>query len=201
MSDQSRNATEHSTAGNAGTSDTPDSAHGGGKRSGRHKLLVSAVVAGSLVGVALAAHAMGGHGHKGHGAFSGPMKGPMMGILSLVEEVDTDQSGSVSRQEIDMLRNDRFTGNDGDSSGALSLEEFRSLWLEIAHPVMVDHFQFLDHDGDGNVTREEFDRPIDRVVAVLDRNGDGEITLQEVRELHAGRRGGHHAGHHDKDRS
>ena len=151
----------------------------------RRKILVGGVVAGTLLSTALAVHAMGGHGFKHHR--------PMKAMMSMIEMVDTDQSGTISRQEIDNLRAEKFTGNDGDNSGELTLEEFQSMWMEIARPVMVDHFQFLDHDGDGRVTREEFDRPINRVVTVLDRDGDGEITMEEVRSRRGGHRGKHDA--------
>ena len=189
--------TENSTAGNVpgDVNGDPDAgthrSHGqGGKgRSRRHKLLVGGVVAGLLAGGALAVHATGGHGSKGFG----PGKGMMMkSMMSLIETVDTDQSGTVSTEEIEALRSEKFANNDANGSGDLTLEEFQSLWLEMARPVMVDHFQFLDHDGDGIVTREEFDRPVNRLVTVLDRDGDGEITFEEVRS----RRGGHR-GHHD----
>ena len=42
-------------------------------------------------------------------------------------------------------------------------------------------FQLLDTDGDGIVTRAEYDRPLAGIIERLDRNGDGSLSLREGR--------------------
>lgn len=39
----------------------------------------------------------------------------------------------------------------------------------------------VDRDGDGQVTREEFNAPLDRAFARLDKDGDGRLSAEELR--------------------
>ena len=71
-----------------------------------------------------------------------------------------------------------------DGDGAMSLEEFQGLWLEMARSRMVDHFQHLDADGDGKITRAEYDRPFDYAMTRMDRNEDGAVSMRELRKRH-----------------
>ena len=66
----------------------------------------------------------------------------------------------------------------------MALEEFQALWLEHMRPHMVDRFQQLDEDGDGEVTADEFNDPMSRMFAYLDKNEDGSVTKKEVKRRH-----------------
>ena len=115
----------------------------------------------------------GGHGMMGRGGPGGGM------MLQLFEEVDADGDGAVTQAEIDAYRTAQVGGADADGDGSLALEEFQTLWLERMRPRMVDAFQNLDEDGDGQITEAELDSRVDRMVARLDRDGDGALTLQD----------------------
>jgi len=121
----------------------------------------------------------GGHGayHKGgHGGFGRMHGGPMR----LFSEFDENNDQTLSRQEVDAGLDSKLAGADQSGDGTLSLEEFETLWLERMRPMMVDSFQFLDENGDAQVTRAELGEPVGSIYARLDRNNDGEITNEEM---------------------
>jgi Ca2+-binding EF-hand superfamily protein len=97
----------------------------------------------------------------------------------LMERYDTNQDGKVSQDEIDKNRAEWLARFDSDKDGSLSLKEFEALWLEAHRLQMVRDFQFLDRDGDGKVTLEEYDRPLAHLVRTFDRNGDGFLSKDD----------------------
>jgi hypothetical protein len=118
----------------------------------------------------------GGRGEHGHrGGSRGHGGGEM--FRTLFDAVDADGDGSVTQVEVDSYRTARVTEADASGDGALSIEEFDTLYREFTRPRMVDAFQELDADGDGVVSAEEMDSRIARLVERLDRNGDGSVTL------------------------
>ena len=46
---------------------------------------------------------------------------------------------------------------DADANGALTLEEFETLHMNVVRDRMVDRFQHLDADADGQITQQEMD--------------------------------------------
>jgi Ca2+-binding EF-hand superfamily protein len=126
---------------------------------------------------------MGGHG-MGHG-------GPM--VREMLANVDTDEDGAISQEEINVAIDARFTEFDADTDGNLSLEEFQALWAEITRPMTVRAFQFLDPDGDAAVSRDELDDRFGSAVAQFDRNDDGVLSPDDHRRR--GGRGGPGGGH------
>ena len=151
------------------------------------------VVTGLVAALALTAAGVAwSHGwQRGHHGYA--MKARAM---ALFEEVDRNGDDTASRAEIDSLIQDRLESFDGDGNRRLSLAEFEGLWLQQMRPMMVDHFQFLDEDGDGQITQAEIDRPLDFLLARLDRDGDGGVSRQELRKLRH-LKGGHRQ-HHDE---
>ena len=49
----------------------------------------------------------------------------------------------------------RMQAHDGDGNGTLSIEEFEALHSGLIRETMVDRFQRLDANGDGEVTQGE----------------------------------------------
>ncbi|MEM0937117.1 MAG: hypothetical protein AAGJ91_14590 [Pseudomonadota bacterium] len=96
----------------------------------------------------------------------------------LFDTVDTDGDRSVTRTEIDTYRAATLERIDVSGDGALSIEEFDTLYRELTRAQMVDAFQNFDGDGDGAITSVEVDRIVDRFVERMDRDGDGALTLQ-----------------------
>jgi hypothetical protein len=162
-----------------------------------HSKIVLATGAVLLGGVVLAGttYARGGFGHGGFGGHRG---GPAM----MLEQLDSDGDRQVTLTEAEGVVDGRCAGADLDGDGALGLEEFQPILVELMRPRIVDSFQFLDEDGDAKLTREEIDRPLGRMLAHLDRDDDGSISLDELQSHRRGfrhRGGGHHGGDHHGD--
>lgn len=153
------------------------------KRKTSHKVLMGTALA-AIVGAAAfagAAHSSGwgddddcGHGY-GHG---GHKRGHMM---TMFQEFDADDDGRVTKGEMDDARKSRFAKADDDGSASLSLDEFQDMWLEFMRPRMVDKFQMLDDDGDGQISEKEFAQPFQMALRHMDRNDDGAISMKEMK--------------------
>lgn len=143
-------------------------------------LLAGVLATGTFAAIADADPDRGGwHGAGfGHGRM-GMMGGP--GVL-LFEQVDADKDGKVTRAELEAFRADRLKRFDRDGNGQLSMTEFEGLWAELTRPMTVRAYQFLDADGNGQVTTDELARPSDRMFARMDRDGDGAVVQGEGRD-------------------
>lgn len=134
----------------------------------------SAVVAAAFLATIPLAQA-GGAGFGG-GRGDGPMGG---GPARLIERFDTNKDGKITKEEIDAVQVERFKGAAGDGNAAMSLTEFETLYNAEHRERMVRAFQRLDRDGDGQVTKEEFDRMSSMMLTRMDRNGDGALSPED----------------------
>ena len=153
---------------------------------------IAAITLATAVGVSQASdkHRYGhGFGHKGQERHQ-----MMAGIM---DRMDTNRDGSISRAELDSMRKSEISKHDANGDGNLSLEEFEGLWLSFVRDRMVDGFQKLDRDGDAVITEEEIARPLDRMMSWLDRNDDDKLSKKEMR--HKGHRWGGHRDNDDDD--
>ncbi len=103
---------------------------------------------------------MGGYG-PGYGP-GGMMGGGMMmgpGFMGGHEEFDADGDGRITFDEMREGMDALVSEHDADGDGGLSLEEFEALHQAMMRDHMVDRFQLLDEDGDGEVTRDEMHEP------------------------------------------
>ena len=117
-------------------------------------------------------HGKGRHGH--HGGFHRQAE-------KMFDAIDANKDGKVTAAEIDGHRSAKIAAYDANRDGKLQLDEFQGLWLEHARSRMVDHFQFLDDDGDGNVTDAEIKSPMAHMAQRLDRNDDGVVSRDEIK--------------------
>ena len=99
----------------------------------------------------------------------------------MLQNVDTNNDGALSQEEINAAVNARFAEFDADKNGSLSLPEFQALWAEITKPIAVRAFQFLDPDGDAAVAKAELDDRFGTVVSHFDRNDDGKLSPADRR--------------------
>ncbi|MFA9462186.1 EF-hand domain-containing protein [Thiohalorhabdus sp. Cl-TMA] len=141
------------------------------------------LVAGTLLasGVVLA-----GGSCKG----GGPGRGP-----DPLERFDTNGDGKLTTEELRDFRTERLHKFDKNGDGHLGLDEFEGAWLAGMETRMVRRFQHFDRDGSGEVTEEEYLRPVTRMMRHLDRDGDGTVTREELRKMHR-YHGGPRRGHH-----
>jgi hypothetical protein len=129
----------------------------------------------------------GGHGRGGY--MGGHMGGPMGGMFQQVfAEIDADADGAVTQAEIDTWRAAKVTAADTSGDGQISLAEFTPAWTAFMQARIVDDFQALDEDGDGQITAAEIDARLGNVVSRMDQDGDG--ALSPADRMHRGGRGG-----------
>jgi len=99
------------------------------------------------------------------------MQGGMMGggmggngpMGALLGNFDANGDGTVTPQEVRDGMTALLKKYDTDGSGTLSLDEFEALYSATIRERMVDRFQALDNDGDGQVTGAEITAPADRL--------------------------------------
>jgi hypothetical protein len=168
------------------------------KRSTRIALATAAAVAAGGV-IAATAHAdgrwEGGAGyHQAKAEFGGDKGGKRM--MKMFETFDANGDGALTQEEIDTYRSARLAEFDANGDKVLTLEEYQALWLDAMHERMVDGFQRLDADGDGQVTGTEFNAPFARLVARADRNDDGKLDASDRPERGKGK----HDRHDDDDK-
>ena len=128
-----------------------------------------------------------GHGMHGGGHHNGGMAGQ---VRSMAERYDLNDDGQITQEEIDRNRAEwhaEFSGN-GD---AMTIEQFEDLWLRARRQQMVREFQRFDRDGDGEITLEEYQRPMQGFVEQFDRNDDQALSRDDMqRRGNRDRRGG-----------
>lgn len=134
------------------------------------------------------------HGRHGHRGPRGP-RGQMM--RELARQADANGDGAISQEEIDIFIQTTVDGGDANGDGNVSLEEFKVIWLQLMDRQVVDRFQSLDQDGDGQITAEERAERFGGIVVKLDRNGDGALSRDDMRfgKGRGGPRGGHGPRH------
>lgn len=137
------------------------------------KTLALTTVAATLTFVAAGA-ALADGGRMGWGGKD--RHGPGM----ILTQFDLNKDGVLTQDEMTEAVAARFAAADADKDGKVSLEEFRAYRLAEAEPMRVRAFQRLDSNGDGKVTREEFDRISARMFSRLDRDDDGSLAMMPM---------------------
>jgi len=138
--------------------------------------IVGVVALGGLAGMAAADRGHGwGQGWEGHGGMG---HGRMM-MRNMLERYDANGDGKLTEDEIDGARAASYGEFDADKNGNLSLQEFQGLWLKDHQQRIVRSFQRLDRNGDGQVTVDEYKRPMADLVADMDQNGDGALNRDD----------------------
>ncbi len=136
----------------------------------RSQLLI-AVAAVALAGTPAVADHHGGKGHHhGHGR--------------MLENLDTDKDGVITREEAQAARKSRLMKADANGDGALTMEELKAhrekMREERRERRMERRFKRLDANGDGKITGDEIDGMKMRRFDKVDANGDGKITKEEI---------------------
>ncbi len=89
----------------------------------------------------------------------GQMMGGGMMDNPMLKSFNTDGDGRVSPEEMRLGQQAKLEQFDLNGDGSLTLDEFEALHSAAIREMMVDKFQKLDNDGDGQVTSEEMAAP------------------------------------------
>ena len=101
-------------------------------------------------------------------------------IEQVFEMLDADRDGVVTLAEALKGVGEHFDAVDQNKDGVLDRSEFDS-WFGRANPDAARFFLALhDIDGDGKVTKAEFENPVKKRFALFDRNDDGKVTPEEL---------------------
>jgi hypothetical protein len=137
--------------------------------------LAAVVAAVAIVASPAMSGGMPGHGHgDGHGYGHG--EGRM--FLGFAKEMDADDSGSLTRTEIEAFNAARAAEIDGDKDGQVTVDELQAFHDAQRRKRMTEHLTAMDSDGDGKVTVAELQAASTWKLARLDRDGDGIIELR-----------------------
>lgn len=118
----------------------------------------------------------------------------------MLEEIDLNQDGNISKDEVSAHRAERFTNADANGDNLVTAEEFEAFAeAERARKQeqrRAKRFARMDADGDGFITAAEHeaaaDKRMDRMFDRIDTDGDGVITETEreaAKEMMKERRG------------
>ena len=149
---------------------------------------------------------VGGLAFAGTKVMAGPM-GSMGGMggnhrMEMMERLDGNSDGKITMAEIMAYREQLFAEHDKDGNKAISLSEFEGIWMTQMRPMMVDKFQMMDDDGDGQITDAEVDQKMSRMMRWMDKDDDGALSIREMSRGHKkyrGHRDHEYRGYRDHD--
>lgn len=113
---------------------------------------------------------------------------------------DTNGDDVVTGEEFKAAAAERFKKMDSDSSGTVTLEEFRTYLAEKRQKWTTMKFQKIDTDKDGNVSEAEYldykHQKAQRRFNYMDKDGNGIISEEEFKNnrRHGGKYGKHGKG-------
>ncbi|TBW40960.1 hypothetical protein EYW49_02045 [Siculibacillus lacustris] len=128
--------------------------------------------------------------HAGGPGMKGGMAGPhgwghAQMVDRMFDKLDTDKDGAVTLAEAMAFVDARFDKIDTNHDGVIDRAEIDS-WVGRRAPKAAEHFLAQhDLDGDGKVTKAEFEKPAKKLFALFDRNDDGKVTKDELEKAHA----------------
>ena len=120
-------------------------------------------------------------------AQEGPGRGDRMARgEKMVEQLDTNGDGAVSKAEVDASRAAAFAAADTNGDGGVSQAEVLAYQeaqrAERRAAREAEMFARADTNGDGVLGPDEFGPRVDRMFEALDKDDDGMITAEEREE-------------------
>lgn len=107
-------------------------------------------------------------------------------------EIDQNNDGAITPDELDAVRQGRFARVDTDGDGFLSLAELQAAASERGRKRAERMIERLDDDNDGRLSREELqDARSSRIFERADRDNNGSLSEEELSNLIERARGRH----------
>ncbi|MDX1400448.1 MAG: hypothetical protein R3245_00865 [Kiloniellales bacterium] len=160
----------------------------------RKKFILAGVAVLFLTGTAGLTAAAFNDGHYRGGKGMGREMGH-----KIFKTFDENDDGAITTLEVTTLVNKSIGEFDRNESRTLTLDEFEGLWLSHLRPHMVDRFQHLDENGDGEVSQAEMEEILLTLHSRFDRNEDGAVTKREIKKAHRHHKHRHGSYHDDDD--
>jgi Ca2+-binding EF-hand superfamily protein len=137
-----------------------------------HKFLIAAAAAVAALSAAVAV-AQTGQG-QGGGRFA-----------AMFAMADANHDGTITRAEFDAARAARFLQMDADHNGSLSAAESPRWGSGQAQPTAAGGPEHVrgDANGDGSVSRAEWDAESTRMFSRLDTDNNGAISQAELQAV------------------
>ncbi|MCT4558285.1 MAG: EF-hand domain-containing protein [Pelagimonas sp.] len=142
------------------------------------------------VGLAGAAQAFGGKDHGGRGHKGG---------LFMFEQMDLNNDGQITKEEMAQAKEKRFTDADADGDGFLTREELTAQAEKRNADRMTQRIDrmmsHVDANEDGKISKDEAanmgpsQERADKMFAKLDTNSDGAISKDEIQAMKGKRKG------------
>ncbi len=98
-------------------------------------------------------------------------------------EKDTNKDGKLSRSEVPKMPDEVFARLDTNKDGSLTPDELAKRG-EHFRGHAEKHFQHVDANGDGAISKDEALAAADKRFARMDANGDGIVTQDEIQSHH-----------------
>jgi len=99
----------------------------------------------------------------------------------ILERVDTDKDGKISKAEFDAEGSKLFAKLDENGDGKIAQNEMpQRHWAKFGGQM----FDRMDTNHDGQVTKAEFEAAGDKMFQRMDKNGDGIIEKNEMQGPH-----------------
>jgi len=135
-------------------------------------------------------------GGMGHGKYGG-REGMMKSMTKLFEDHDVNKDGAVTQDEVDTTRKSTLMKYDVDKNRTLSKAEYQNYWTDLMEARVTRGFERLDDDDNGQISADEFVKPLSGIIDRHDENSDGSIDKEELEEHMKGKK----RWHRDHDKS
>ncbi len=132
----------------------------------KKSLLISAVVLALPLSFSLLSAAPGGR------------PGPGM----MLQHMDSDGDGQITKEEFDSGRMERFSTIDSDNNGAFTIDEIDQSRETMREKMRQNRFKRMDQDENGQVTEDEFNTHGIEMFSSMDADEDGVVSQSEIED-------------------